>query len=76
MSKMCRMIGSVVGFFSMTENPEVDSFALFDTSPLLRWDLATGATFCFPGTMLPLMIVVNYFSLRRHCVFLDVCLVW
>ena len=76
MSKMCRMIGSVVGFFSVTENPEVDSFALFDTSPLLRWDLATGATFCVPGTMLPLMIVVNYFSLRRHCVFLDVCLVW
>ena len=53
MSKMCRMIGSVVGFFSMTENPEVDSFALFDTSPLLRWDLATGATFRFPGTILP-----------------------
>ena len=26
-----------------TENPVVDPFALFGTSPLLRWDLATGA---------------------------------
>ena len=27
-----------------TDNPIVDPFALFGTSPLLRWDLATGAT--------------------------------
>ena len=27
-----------------TENPVVDPLALFGTSPLLRWDLATGAT--------------------------------
>ena len=52
MSKMCRNM-VVVGFFFVTENPEVDSFALFDTSPLLRWDLATGATFRFPGTISP-----------------------
>ena len=53
-----------------TDNPIVDPFALFGTSPLLRWDLATGAASCSQERFRPNDGSCQIYPfLRRHSVF-------